>query len=116
MLRITAIAMCQDLQPVWHMMCCLQVTGSFAGVISLRLTPNQRSSVDVDTALQRYCSRIFRSHTNPKPQPTAGAGRAAGTPFVVDTKEAVKAMLLDTVLANNPKLDGSGIKIGACCH
>lgn len=95
---------------------CLQVTGFFAGLISLRLTPNQRSSVDVDTALQRYCSRVFRSRTNPKPKPTPGAGRAAGTPVVVDTKKAVRAMLLDTVLPKNPKLDGSGIKIGACCH
>lgn len=92
----------------------VQVTGSFAGIISLRLTPGQRSSVDVSSVLETECSHVFRSHTPPKSKPQTRTIQE--TPPEYDSREGAKAMLLDIVQKNHPNLDGAGVKIGEPCH
>jgi len=66
---------------------------------------------ELDQALHSECSNIFRSYPVRKPKTPTDSTRTV-TPPTFDTKEAVKAMQLDSLLTNNPMLNGQGVKIG----
>lgn len=81
--------------------------GSYRGVISLIMTPRQAQARE---HFQDVCHNLFRSHPHVRSNEAPLSTRRRGGN--IDTQQAVKAMLLDVVLAREPNLNGSGIKIG----
>ncbi|WIA13571.1 hypothetical protein OEZ85_007138 [Tetradesmus obliquus] len=74
----------------------VQVSGYFANQISLLVTPEVANS----SAVRSTCRQIQRSFMT----------RHSAVP--VDTAQGSRAMLLDSIKANMPGLNGTGIKIG----
>lgn len=92
-----------------------QVNGAFNGLLSLRMTPREAESSR--SALAAQCASFFKSTPFVKGlikrnnSPNNNETRHGDAPDF-DTRQAMKAMLLDKVLEGNPALTGAGVTIG----
>jgi hypothetical protein len=100
-----------------------QVKGSYRGHISLIMTPRQAEASKA--SISSVCHGLFRSHPQVLGRGRADASRrqqgrdtSSGrqTTGGIDQQQAAIAMKLNEVLATEPYLDGTGIKIGKLFH
>jgi hypothetical protein len=92
--------------PLLLLLLLLQVQGQFGIQLSARMSSRQARSQAVRSA----CAYTFRSR--PRVRGSARSLLRALRQNKVDTSQAVRAMKLDQVLAANPGLNGTGVRIG----